>query len=67
MLGRHLQVPADVVLGQLGQVLGRFLGEVHPDAGRNQDRIDARHLAALSHQVDRAGRGRLSRSLQIVG
>ena len=52
VLGRHLQVPADVVLGQLGQVFRRFLGEVHPDAGGHQHRVDAGHLAALPHQVD---------------
>ena len=58
MLGGDLQVAADVVLGQLGHVFGRLLGEVHPDTRGDEDLVDARHFAALLASGRPAGRGR---------
>ncbi len=52
MLGRDLQMAADVVGRQLVHVFRRKLGQVHADAAGDQHLADARLRAGAAHQLD---------------
>ena len=56
--GATFRCPPTWCCGQFPHVLRRAAGQVHADAAGDQHLLDARRLAGLLHQFDRAGRGR---------
>ena len=55
VLGRDLEMPADVVLDELFHVFRRPAGEVHANAAGDEDFFHAFHLAGVFHELHERG------------
>jgi hypothetical protein len=51
MLGRHLEMAADVVPGEFAHVVGAAAGEIHADAAGDEHPFDARRFAGFTHDL----------------